>query len=453
MNDDIAIKVENITKIYKLYEKPIHRLKESLSPFRKKYYREFNALSNVSFELKKGECLGIIGKNGAGKSTVLKIITGVLNPSSGNVIVNGRIAALLELGAGFNGELTGMENIWMQGVILGFDKKYMESLIPEILEFADIGDFVNQPVKSYSSGMLVRLAFAINSCIRPDILIVDEALSVGDFFFVQKCYKKIEEIIESGTSVIFVTHNLNDLLKFCNKAVLLEHGRCVFQGGALETMQKYLAASDNKEEAKKIIEMGNTLDRYIDRENTWIPKDCEIEIPEKNIESMNKVRCIRFGICTEDNKPARIIKQGEKIVFCAEFEVLQDIDIPYFGVSLLDKYGNVVHGKLTLSENMGNLSVCKAGDRLKAKLAIQLDLAQGEYTYEAGLGTIKEKYYRCVDTLTQQELLEYSERTYLMTNLSTFVICENDSGKRRYFHGICNLPSSSEISIEREKNI
>lgn len=315
MNDDIAIKVENITKIYKLYEKPIHRLKESLSPFRKKYYREFNALSNVSFELKKGECLGIIGKNGAGKSTVLKIITGVLNPSSGNVIVNGRIAALLELGAGFNGELTGMENIWMQGVILGFDKKYMESLIPEILEFADIGDFVNQPVKSYSSGMLVRLAFAINSCIRPDILIVDEALSVGDFFFVQKCYKKIEEIIESGTSVIFVTHNLNDLLKFCNKAVLLEHGRCVFQGGALETMQKYLAASDNKEEAKKIIEMGNTLDRYIDRENTWIPKDCEIEIPEKNIESMNKVRCIRFGICTEDNKPARIIKQGEKIVF------------------------------------------------------------------------------------------------------------------------------------------
>ncbi len=447
MDKDIAIKVEKITKIYKLYEKPIDRLKESLNPLRKKYYREFSALSNVSFELKKGECLGIIGKNGAGKSTILKIITGVLNPSSGKVTVNGRIAALLELGAGFNGDLTGMENIWMQGIILGFDKKYMESLIPEILEFADIGNFINQPVKSYSSGMLVRLAFAINSCIKPDILIVDEALSVGDFFFVQKCYKKIEKIIESGTSVIFVTHNLNDLLKFCDKAVLLENGRSIFKGSALETMQKYLATSDNQAEVKKIIEVSDELDNYVDRENTWIPKDCEIEILEKNIESMNKVRCIKFGICTEDNRPAKIIKQGEKIVFCAEFEVLQDIDIPYFGVSLLDRYGNVVHGKLTLSENIEQVRKCKSGERIKAKLAIKLDLAQGEYTYETGLGTIKEKYYRCRDDLTQQEILEYSERTYLATNLSTFVICENDPGKRKYFHGICNLPSASEISI------
>lgn len=449
MNTDTAIKVESITKIYKLYEKPIDRLKESLNPVHRKYYREFHALSDVSFELKKGECLGIIGKNGAGKSTILKIITGVLNPSGGSVTVNGRIAALLELGAGFNGELTGIDNIWMQGIILGFEKKYMESLIPEILEFADIGDFINQPVKSYSSGMLVRLAFAINSCIKPDILIVDEALSVGDFFFVQKCYKKIEEIIGSGTSVIFVTHNLNDLLKFCNKGILLENGKSVFQGDALETMQKYLATSDNKAEVEKIIEMSDALDSYIDRENIWIPKDCEIEIPAKNIESINKVRCIKFGICTEDNKLAKVIKQGEKIVFCAEFEALEDIDIPFFGVTLLDKYGNVVHGKTTLSESIEKLSVCKSGNRIKAKLAIKLDLAQGEYTYEVGFGTIKESYYKCKDTLTQQELLENVERTYLATNLSTFVICENDRGKRSYFHGICNLPSSSEINIEK----
>lgn len=448
MDNDIAIKIENITKTYKLYEKPIDRLKESLSPIRKKYYREFKALTDVSFELKKGDCLGIIGKNGAGKSTILKIITGVLSPSDGNIIVNGRIGALLELGAGFNGELTGMENIRMQGIILGFKKEYMESIIPEILEFADIGDFINQPVKSYSSGMLVRLAFAINSCIKPEILIVDEALSVGDFFFVQKCYRKIEEIIKQGTSVIFVTHNLNDLLRFCNKAVLLENGKNVFSGEPLEAMQKYLAPSENGiNEAKKIINLSKEIEEYANGDDQWITKECLVEVSSKNIESLGKVRCLRFAVSTEDNKPVKVIKQGEKIIFSAEFEVLKDIDVPYFGITLFDRYGNIVHGKLTLFEHSRNLTVCRAGDIIRSKLIIKLDLAEGEYSYEMGLGTLQEEYCKKLDYLSQQDITDLVERTYVAGNLSTFVICKNDNDKKMNFHGICNLPSWSEMKI------
>ena len=190
MNKNTAIKVTNLSKVYKLYDKPADRLKESLHPLKKKYHKEFYALNDVSFEIKKGETVGIIGKNGAGKSTLLKIITGVLTPSGGHVHVNGRIASLLELGAGFNPEYTGVENIYLQGTLMGYTKEEMESKIQAILDFADIGDFVYQPVKSYSSGMFARLAFAVAINVEPDILIVDEALSVGDVFFQNKCFKK-----------------------------------------------------------------------------------------------------------------------------------------------------------------------------------------------------------------------------------------------------------------------
>ena len=186
-----AIKVSHLTKVYKLYDKPVDRLKESLHPLKKKYHKDFYALNDVSFEIKKGETVGIIGKNGAGKSTLLKIITGVLTPSSGHVHVNGRIASLLELGAGFNPEYTGIENIYLQGTLMGYSHSEMESKIDGILAFADIGDFVHQPVKSYSSGMYARLAFSVAINVEPDILIVDEALSVGDMYFQQKCMDKI----------------------------------------------------------------------------------------------------------------------------------------------------------------------------------------------------------------------------------------------------------------------
>ena len=207
------IDVKNVTKIYRLYDKPIDRLRESLSPGHKVLHKDFYALKDISFSVEKGQSCGIIGTNGSGKSTILKIITGVLSQTEGYVNADGKISALLELGAGFNSEYTGIENVYMNGTMMGFTRKEMDERLPGILEFADIGDFVYQPVKSYSSGMFVRLAFALAINVDPEILIVDEALSVGDVFFQAKCYHRMDELRAKGTTILMVTHDMGSVMK------------------------------------------------------------------------------------------------------------------------------------------------------------------------------------------------------------------------------------------------
>ena len=239
MDKNIAISVMDVSKIYRLYDKPIDRLKEALSLTHKKYHKEFFALDKLSFNVEKGSTVGIIGTNGSGKSTILKIITGVLNPSTGSVKVDGNISALLELGAGFNSDYTGIENIYMNGTMMGFSREEMEKKLPEILEFADIGDFVYQPVKTYSSGMFVRLAFALAINVEPEILIVDEALSVGDVFFQSKCYAKMEEIRKKGTTILMVTHDMGSIIKYCDKVVLLNKGKFLAEGSARDMVDLY----------------------------------------------------------------------------------------------------------------------------------------------------------------------------------------------------------------------
>ena len=224
MKKKIAIQVKNLDKVYKLYDKPSDRMKEALGLSKKKKYKEHHALDQVNLTIYQGETVGIIGTNGSGKSTILKIITGVLNPSGGKVTVNGRISALLELGAGFNMEYNGIENVYLNGTMIGFSEKEIDEKMDAILEFADIGDYVYQPVKTYSSGMFVRLAFAVAINIEPEILIVDEALSVGDVFFQAKCYHKFEEFKEMGKTILFVSHDLSSISKYCDRVVLLNQG-------------------------------------------------------------------------------------------------------------------------------------------------------------------------------------------------------------------------------------
>ncbi|MGG7153516.1 ABC transporter ATP-binding protein, partial [Clostridium neonatale] len=234
-----AIKVNQLSKMYKLYDKPIDRLKESLGFTRKILYHEHYALNDVSFEIKRGETVGIIGTNGSGKSTILKIITGVLNATEGSVQVNGRISALLELGAGFNMEYTGIQNIYLNGTMMGFTKEEIDKKLNNIIEFADIGEFIDQPVKTYSSGMFVRLAFAVAINIEPEILIVDEALSVGDVFFQAKCYKKFEDFKKEGKTILFVSHDLGSIGKYCDRVVLLNKGTKLCEGDPKEVIDIY----------------------------------------------------------------------------------------------------------------------------------------------------------------------------------------------------------------------
>lgn len=245
MLDDIAIKVENITKTYRLYNSNLDRLKESLHPLRYKYHHEFNALQEVSFQIKKGEVVGILGKNGSGKSTLLKAITGVLTPTYGSVTVNGRISALLELGSGFNPELTGIENIYFNGTLMGYSRSEMDALLDDILAFADIGEFVYQPVKSYSSGMFLRLAFAVAVNVDPEILIVDEALAVGDLMFRRKCKEKINRFREKNATILLVSHSMSEVKAMCSRGIYLENGKLAVIGSASDAVNAYMIAKDN----------------------------------------------------------------------------------------------------------------------------------------------------------------------------------------------------------------
>lgn len=250
---EFAIEVKNLTKTYRLYESNRRRIIEGLFPKAKPHYQEFNALNDVSFNIKKGEIVGIIGKNGSGKSTLLKIITGVLNPSKGSVTVDGRISALLELGAGFNPEYTGIENIYLNGTLNRLTREEVSKRVDDIADFADIGDFINQPVKNYSSGMFVRLAFAVAVYSEPDILIVDEALAVGDAAFQAKCMARMKQIMQSGATVLFVTHDMNTVKRLCQRCIYLENGTKIMEGPAEELADIYLKrirASMNKEHLK-----------------------------------------------------------------------------------------------------------------------------------------------------------------------------------------------------------
>ncbi|MCH5270429.1 MAG: ABC transporter ATP-binding protein [Lachnospiraceae bacterium] len=233
-----AIRVSGLKKVYKLYDKPSDRMKEAFG-LRKGRFKEHYALNGVDMEIFQGETVGIIGTNGSGKSTILKIITGVLNPTEGQVEVNGRISALLELGAGFNMEYNGIENVYLNGTMMGFTEKEIDEKLPEILKFADIGDYVYQPVKTYSSGMFVRLAFAVAINIEPEILIVDEALSVGDVFFQAKCYQKFEEFKKMGKTIVFVSHELSSISKYCDRVYLLNQGNLLGEGSPKEMIDAF----------------------------------------------------------------------------------------------------------------------------------------------------------------------------------------------------------------------
>ena len=236
--NDIAISVQHVDKVYKLYEKPSDRMKEALGLVKCRH-TDHKALSDVNLDIRRGETVGIIGTNGSGKSTILKIITGVLNPTAGEVRVEGRISALLELGAGFNMEYNGIENIYLNGTMIGFSKKEIDEKMDAILEFADIGEYVYQPCKTYSSGMFVRLAFAVAINIDPEILIVDEALSVGDVFFQAKCYHKVEEFKAMGKTILFVSHDLSSVAKYCDRVVLLNKGIKLGEGSPKEMIDAY----------------------------------------------------------------------------------------------------------------------------------------------------------------------------------------------------------------------
>lgn len=347
-----SISVKDVTKIYQLYERPIDRLKEALSISKKIYHKDFFALDKISFDVEKGQSVGIIGTNGSGKSTILKIITGVLTPTEGSVEVNGKISALLELGAGFNMDYTGIENVYMNGTMMGYTKEEMDAKLPEILEFADIGDFVYQPVKTYSSGMFVRLAFALAINVEPEVLIVDEALAVGDVFFQAKCFRKIDEIRQKGTTVLMVTHDMGSVIKYCEKVILLNRGHFVAEGPAGEMVDLYKKILANQFDEDELNEDTDTKGKVVDEQKEGIVWKEKLGLNAQTVEYGNKAaEIIDFGIFDHNGAITNIVTKDEEFKIKMKVKFKEKQKNPIFAFTLKDKKGTEITGTNTVLEN------------------------------------------------------------------------------------------------------
>ena len=407
---DVIISVQNLTKVYRLYDRPRDRFFESLGLARgKKLSRDHYALNDVNFDIHKGETVGIIGTNGSGKSTILKIITGVLSPTSGSVKVDGRISALLELGAGFNPEYTGIENIYLNGTMTGFSKEEIDEKLPKILEFADIGDFINQPVKTYSSGMFVRLAFALGINIDPEILIVDEALSVGDVYFQSKCYRKFEEFKQLGKTILFVSHDLSSISKYCDRVVLLNKGVKLSEGEPkvevdlykkllvgqldLNTLKAKNAAAEEETTADQILGITPQDQALADPEEFLAVSraDQQEEMftpafpvnPEINEYGDRGAEIVGFNILDEHGRSSNTIEKGSECTIVMKVLFHQDVNDPIFAFTITNLKGTDITGTNTMFEKSPVHSM-KAGEVQKISFRQHMDMQGGEYMLSLG---------------------------------------------------------------------
>lgn len=380
---DTVIEIKNITKIYNLYSKPSDRLKEALFS-RKSRHTEFAALNDVSFDVCKGEILGIIGKNGSGKSTILKIITNVLTPTSGECIVKGKIAALLELGAGFNMEYTGIENIYLNGQMIGFSKEEMDKKLQDIIDFADIGEHIFQPVKTYSSGMFARLAFSVAISVDPDILIVDEALSVGDVFFQNKCYRRFEEFRDKGKTILFVTHDMGSVIRYCNRCVLLNAGKKVGEGKPQEMVDLYkriMVGQWNENEEKN-----STIENSIDSTNINVNRLWKEQIstnPDMEVYGDGRAEIIDFGIFSDSGNIGNNVYKGDYYTVKMKVRINDDNLNPIFAFKLRDVKGTELTGTNTMLEDI-DTSHCKNGDIVTISFRQKQYLQPGQYLVSLG---------------------------------------------------------------------
>ena len=412
----LAIEVDNVQKIYKLYDKPSDRLKEAFGFGKKTKHKLHYALKGVSMKIYQGETVGIIGTNGSGKSTILKIITGVLNPTSGRVLVNGRISALLELGAGFNMEYNGIENVYLNGTMMGFSEKEIEAKLPEILSFADIGDYVYQPVKTYSSGMFVRLAFAVAINIEPEILIVDEALSVGDVFFQAKCYHKFEEFKKMGKTIVFVSHDLSSISKYCDRVYLLNQGNILGEGSPkamIDTYKRVLVGqydeSENAGEESENLLDDEDLQRAAAKKADGVAKDAAEASAEAKGQNPNvleygtkQAQIEEFYITDDRGVPTNAILKGTMFTIHMKVRFMDPIPAPIFAFSVKNVIGVEITGTNTMIEK-AFLDSVEPGDVKNVTFTQKMNLQGGEYLLSLGVTGYNqdtfEVYHRLYDAL------------------------------------------------------
>jgi len=438
-SEKIAIRIENISKCYHIYEKPQDRLKQLLLPnFLKKkstLYKEFWALQDTSFEIKKGQCVGIVGRNGSGKSTLLQLITGVLQPTSGNIEINGRIAALLELGSGFNPEFTGRENVYMNAAIIGLSRAETDSKIEDILAFADIGAFIDQPIKTYSSGMLVRLAFAVQVQIQPEILIVDEALAVGDALFQKRCFRKMEQLQNDGTTVLIVSHDQESIRSMTSRAILLKNGRVCADGPSGEIILEYRRQLHNEE----IAYFEQVTESLATKSAALLKTEAAITKPEGRSADMSfgtyDAEIVGVKILKFDNEAASLFYPDDLIRILIRFVVHRPVSRLNIGIRLRNKEGVKVFSGGSYNYDLAGWSA----DPSHAGVWDQI-LSPGSYITEINfLNTLGENLYEVQAYLCEERTRTIGDQRMIhwMDEAAFFHVAMDKY--RKWYGGVCNL--------------
>jgi lipopolysaccharide transport system ATP-binding protein len=475
---EILVDIKNLSKRYEIYKTPRDRLKQLVLPrlFRMvnqttsalrlsklnappHYFREFWALTNVSLQVRAGETLGIIGRNGSGKSTLLQLLAGTLTPTNGSVTVNGRIAALLELGSGFNPEFTGRENVFLNGQILGLTQKQIAERYDQIVAFADIGQFIDQPVKTYSSGMFVRLAFAVQAHIDASIVIIDEALAVGDVFFTQKCFARLRELVSGGAAVILVTHDMATVTQFCTRVLVLNNGEEMFSGEPVPAIRRYMALQ--RDAAPGITARARIAEKLKlngDQKSTslhfdWPSDDAFFETDKVDIVGTGQAEFTGVALCDETGEAARVFQMGDTADFFVEYRLLKDIDVPILGVTIANEKGLLVHGKNSIQYKLNAPDTAQAGQTLRYRQRIVLDLAPGEYSFVVGLATTDADTYRHSEHMSHGDLSNSMHRVLSVGNAGTFTVGLRRDGIALTHHGLANLPGACDLfvtSVEKE---
>ena len=394
---DFSISIENVTKTYRLYETPGDRVKELFHPFRKTYHHSFNALNDVTFQIKKGDAFGVIGRNGSGKSTLLQIITGIMQPSQGDVLVNGRVAALLELGAGFNPEFTGRENVFMNGAILGFSQQEMEDKFDPIASFADIGEFLEQPVKTYSSGMYVRLAFAVQACVEPEILIVDEALSVGDVFFQQKCLRRMRELRDKGVTLLFVSHDMAAVRDLCDNSLYLKEGEALFVGLSHKAIQMYIqedvTCTSTINPISETFNKGDSL--HLSDKFNGIIEDALWSVDTNTLEDQSTdAHIVAVSVLNKNKESCLNSEVGGKLLFRIYYQQYSPKPV-HVSLTMKNRYDQVINSTGSYVLGVEPFSV-ESSDILFFELEVVCNIESGKYTFLAELSYAGEQPNRGV---------------------------------------------------------
>lgn len=473
-HDAIVIDVRHLGKRYEIYDTPRDRLKQLVLPHlhlaahragaalglsghgpSPHYFREFWALRNVSFQVRQGETLGVIGRNGSGKSTLLQILAGTLAATEGEMMINGRIAALLELGSGFSPEFTGRENVLLNGRILGLTQKEIAARYDRIVQFADIGEFIDRPVKTYSSGMSVRLAFAVQAHLDASIVIIDEALAVGDVFFRQKCYARLEELRRSGAAILLVSHSMPDIEQYCERALLLDQGIPRFMGSASEATKYYYLLHQTEKRVVAGPGTGATATRALVRAGSsmsgmsGLPPEAFIDLTGKLQIGNDQARCVGVALCNGAGQPCNSFRQGDLAVFYFEFEIFEDIGVPVCGVVITNDRGVIVHGKNSWQFENDVPQTLGAGSRVSCQYEIKLDLGVGVYVFEIGLASVSRDTWKHRECISHDAMNAVCVRHCHIANVGSFSIglAMNNGVSILTHHGIANLAGKMRIGV------